>query len=123
MDIVIIAVCCILVVELLLYTKLISTVRDVNFVYSKITNVIRSKSISDHWKEKALKKYAGIVFRLSFKIMLKLIIIFLPFIIAVLLFERTTIQVEKYLYTPFGIVCTTALAIGYGIVRKKYVKQ
>jgi hypothetical protein len=39
-----------------------------------------------------------------------------------LLTERTTIQVEKLLYTPWGIICTTVFAAGYGIVRKKYVK-
>jgi len=123
MDIVIIAVCCVIVVELLLYTRFVSAVRDIKLVYNKTTYVLGSKAISDHWKEKALKKYAGNIFLITLRILLKLVIIFSPFIAAILIAEHTSSQIDRIIYTPWGIIGTTVFAAGYGIVRKNISKS
>lgn len=123
MNITIIAVCCVVTVELILFTRFFATINKISFVYQKTKWVIKSKSISDHWKEKVLQKYASSIFIGTLKLMMHLIIVFTPFYIAIALSPYMHLQIETILIAPSGIIGTTLFAIIYGTARKRYVKK
>ncbi len=119
----IIFVCCIMTVEILLKSTFFSTVRNMNTTYHKIFKVLRSKAISDHWKEKVLTKYAVMLFRESIFLFLIMAIVFSPFIIAVYLSIPFSLNIGKILSTPCGMIVTTLIALTYGRLRKNYAKK
>lgn len=123
MNIAIIALCCIITVELILFIRFFDAMNKISIVFHKTAWVIRSKSISDHWKEKILQKYACLIFQNTLKSMTNLIIVFIPFYIAILLSPYMDLQITSILITPSAIIGTTLFAIIYGMARKHYVKK
>jgi len=105
----IIIICCIATVEILLRSKLFLTVRDMNTVYRKIIRVIMSKTISDHWKERVLPAYARVIFWRSLSLLFTLILIFSPFIAAVLITAPFNLNIPAILSSPAGLAGTTFL--------------
>ena len=123
MNIAIIALCCIVTVEMIIFTRFFATINKINFVYRKTKWVITSNAISDHWKEKVLQQYAASMFIGTLKLLMHLIFIFTPFYIAIGLSPFMHLQIETLLMTPSGIIGTTLFAIIYGTTRKHYVKK
>ena len=109
--------CCILTVEILFRSQLISTVRDMNNLYRKILRVIKSNTISDHWKEKVLPKYARLIFRGSLMLLVTLLLVFSPFIIAIFVTNLLNFNIQGTLASPSGLIATTLFALLYGFMR------
>ena len=120
---VIITICCIFTVEILLRSKLFSTIRDMNTVYKKTIRVINNKKISDYWKEKVLPAYARLIFRISLTLMLTLILIFSPFIAIGCLAVPLNLNIQTILLSSTGLIGTTFFTIIYGLLRGRYVKK
>jgi len=94
-----------------------------NIVYKKIVRVIKSKKISDHWKEKILPIYSLLIFRASLSMFFALIIVFSPFIVAIYLTPLFDLNIQTNLSFPAGLIGTTFVAIMYGFVRGHYAKK
>ncbi|MDA3894759.1 MAG: hypothetical protein PF482_01285 [Desulfobacteraceae bacterium] len=124
MNIAIIALCCIVTVELVLFTRFFTITKKISSIYHKTKWVITSHGISDHWKEKVLQKYACLNFINTLKLMILLIVVFIPFYVAIALSPYMHLQIETILIAPSGIIGTTLFATIYGMMRKKhYVKK
>lgn len=94
-----------------------------NTVYQKTIRVIRSRKISDHWKEKVLPTYARLIFRRSLTLMFTLLFVFSPFIAAISLTAPFNLHIQTTLSSPAGLIGTTFFAVIYGFVRGHYVKK
>lgn len=84
---------------------------------------MRSKAISDHWKEKALPAYARNIFYNSLILLLTLALIFSPFIAAILLSIPMQLEIQVLLHSPAGLTVSTLFAIMYGYLRRRYAKK
>lgn len=75
-------VACIFAIEVIIKSNLKLNIRSIMDIYSKIISVISSAEISDHWKEKAIIKYARILLKKSLILLSSLLLII--FIIMIL---------------------------------------
>ena len=116
-------VCCIMTVEFLFKSKFFSTVQKMNTTYHKIFWVLRSNTISDHWKEKVLTRYAFFIFCDSLSLFFIMALVFSPFLIAVYLSSLLNLNVSNVLTSPAGMIVTTLFALIYGYLRKNYARK
>ena len=59
----------IFVIEIIRYFKVFSKFKNILAISKKMPNVVLSKKISDHWKEKIIFKYSQLLFLSSFQIL------------------------------------------------------
>jgi len=116
-------VCCILAVEILLRSSLFKRMKYLIYVCGKASRIIVSKRISDHWKEKVLPEYARRIFKGSLFLFMSLVVILLPFIIAMLVLIPFGIKLHYFLTSPIGLSGTTLMALTYGFTRARYGKK
>ncbi|MFO7877624.1 MAG: hypothetical protein R6U55_13675 [Desulfovermiculus sp.] len=117
------ALCCFCAVELLLKAGLFSTIHQMRAVYGKTIRTITNKRISDHWKEKVLPAYAWMILKGSAQLLLSLVLVFVPFVIAIFLAEPFDLGFLPFLSSWTGIIWATCIAAAYGFVRGHYGKK
>jgi hypothetical protein len=110
-------VCC----ELLVRIPLIDRIRAVAESARRSASVIASPTISDHWKERALPRYAlrmGVSAIMSF---FWLLIAFSPFLLLALAGPLFHVDFVQLLLDPLVIVALTLASIGYMFMRSRWV--
>lgn len=118
----ILTVCCIAFIELFLCLRTQKCIESIAALSLKISRVLRSSAISDHWKEKVMLTYAGRMFSYSMRLLAILVIAFSPFVVASLLADYYGLQLAGLLASWQGILVCTAIAVVYSLVRKRIVR-
>ena len=109
----------ILVVECLLRTPLLPSVKSLKILLGKIGKVLKSSSVSDHWKEKVLPVYAGRLFVMSIKLFILVLIALIPMIVIAFLANWQNISLVPLLSSWIGVSVSTGLAVVYIVLRKR----
>ena len=110
-------------VEIILRMPVISAVVRVRDIYASAFRVITSKVISDHWKEKALPKYAFILFGLTFRLAGYFVLAALPVIIVLILSRIFDLGTLEFLLSAIGIIYISVVSIVYVLARRLVVKK
>lgn len=104
-------------VELLLRLPVLSKLGDLRATLFRVPGVIRSARISDHWKERALLRYASRLLRLTGLLALYLAATVVPFGAVWLVSITTGGPVLEFTLSPVGILYVTVVSMGYAGVR------
>ena len=112
-------------VELFLFLPVINTVRTVEKNAAKSFKLISSRRISEHWKEKALLRYALLILGASLKSVLYLTILILAFALVFcligLLFYADLNEAWKHFLSLETQIIAVAAGLIYAFFRKKLV--
>lgn len=106
--------------ELLHRIPIIDSVLEIKCTTVKAVKVLKSESISDHWKELILPKYAFRIAKYSVLSLIYLIIVFSPFLLAGLFASLINLNFFDKISQLLPIVGITIFAWGYIVVREKY---
>lgn len=110
---------CILSVEILIKSNLLSLLGLFYKIIKKVIYVVASENISDHWKEKILLAYALSIMKYS----LQILIIFI-FIIFIFITEDYFNNDLRYLIFSFiGIIEALVFSLGYFFLRKSVINE
>ena len=115
------AILCVPLVEIALRLPFTATVAQAGASGAKAMRVVRSRAISDHWKEKAMAAYARRTFLASLKLAGLLAVLLGVAAILVLLFERVARGFPEFLLGWRGIGFSVVFASLYYAVRKSLV--
>ena len=109
---------CILSIEIFIRLNFLYFLDSLLKVTIKVTHVIPTGNISDHWKEKVIPKYALIIMMRSIQMLLiLLLIIFLFFIV-----DYIKNDFIKFSLSLVGIIDSICFAFGYVYLRKSFAK-
>ncbi len=109
-------------VEVIARLPLVDAIRRSTDVSRKVVRVIRSPRISEHWKEKVLLRYAGVMAGQSLRLSAYLAIIFAPIVVvAVIADQLLQTDVVAQSIRPAGIILLTAFGIAWGVIRNRLV--
>ena len=113
--------------ELILRMRIISLAVELGKVGSKSGKVIRSKLISDHWKEKSLSAYSLSIMRLSLTLLLQFILVVLTFSLlysaGLILLLPGPLAFYSYIEridTHFAILLSSII---YFVLRRKFILE
>ena len=109
---------CVFSVEIFLRLNFLSILDSIYVVSNKALYLVTKKNISDHWKEKALPKYAFEIIKLSFKILLIVFCISSLFFVANIFNNNFFLFISSY----FGIIESILFGVGYFYLRKVIIK-
>ena len=100
-------------VEIIIFSNYIDMVKSLLKLTKKSGNIITSRNISDHWKEKVIPKYASHMMKLSFLMLLILLLI------VFLLFTTSFIQSNflEFVFSIKGIISSILLSFSYLYLR------
>lgn len=115
------AVLCVLLVELALRLPFAAAVAVLSRSGGKAFRVIRAKSVSDHWKEKALAAYAQTTFLSSIKLAGLLVVLLAVAAVLVVVLEQISSGFQSFILGWRGIAFTIVIASLYLTVRKSIV--
>lgn len=115
------AVSGIVFVELFLRLSVAEKAKNLLHTGKKVTSVIASKKISDHWKEKVVLQYALRMFLGTLQLAALLIISFLPILFLVWLDHLLNFSFLDFMQTITGILFTTVIAVVYAKLKFKRV--
>ena len=107
------------VVECFLRSPLLDKTKTLTTLVSRIGKVLKSSSISDHWKEKVLPRYALQLFSLSLQLFFWVIVSVLPLIIIALIADLFLIPLTALISSLLGIGVSTAVACIYLLIRRR----
>lgn len=114
----------IIAVELFLRLPLAQLVRELATVLQKVTRVISSSAISDHWKEKVLLRYAGGIALTTLKIGAVLggigLVVFILCLLADMLPGAAPSTLEVFASWS-GIALATGISVAYYLARSRLV--
>lgn len=109
---------CILSVEVFIRFNFLSLIDSIFRITKKVNHVISNKSISDHWKELVIPKYALKIMKFSLQILGILLGIFGFFIT----FDFILDDFLVFIFSLVGIAESLIFAFGYAYTRKLVVK-
>lgn len=113
---------CIFLVELAVRMPFLAVISKISLVTRKVLHTLGTKSVSDHWKEKAIWAYAVSLFKLSINLAIYWIaIIGLAFLI-IFTFDYLGARVGDFVTSWEGIFFSSIVATLYFIVRRLFVK-
>lgn len=104
-------------VELLLRLPFFSTLGKFRGILSRVSTVLRSDRISDHWKEKVLPRYAFAMLRATLIVAACLIAAFLPFLVFSAIGPMIGIPFFAFSMSWIGILFITLVALAYAKLR------
>jgi len=107
---------CIFSIELVIRLKLISNVYSIVKILTKVSHIIISSKISDHWKEKIVPVYAYIIFKNSLSILGILFLIIIMFSILVFFSSKFALL----LFSIIGIVTSIIISLVYLKIREVF---
>ena len=90
------------------------TMRTNRTAVSSVGRILRSSTISDHWKEQALPRYAIRMSVSSLLILIYTLLAVVPFFVLILFRP----EIWQTLNNVFGLIAITAVALGYVVLRK-----
>ena len=105
------------IIEIIKYSKVLLLISDSFRIISKIMNLISSKKISNHWKEKAIFKYSLNLLKISFKI-------FVPFFLIIIYYFIFNLSISNFnnlIFSFLGSLEITIIMIIYIFFRKKII--
>ena len=109
---------CISSIEILIISDFLIKLKELVQIIKKVTKVVYSSSISDHWKEKIIPNYAFLLMRSSFFILAILLLI----IAVLLLLNFFGGNFFKYLFSFLGVIESIVVAYVYLKFRKLIIK-
>ena len=109
---------CILSIELLIRSNIYQTLKQIVDLIRSVLNVIKSSTISDHWKEVIIPRYSINLMRLSSTILVTLFLIILIFVITNIFFNKLLLHT----FSLVGILETIFYGISYVYLRRIYLK-
>ena len=115
-------VVCIILIELLVKRSPYKILAEVSLVARKSLHTLRSKSISDHWKEKAVLMYARSMFISTLKLAGILISIGVIAVLLIILFDEIHHGLIEIMLSWTGIVYTVVVTTLYLLIRKCIVR-
>ena len=104
-------------VELLIRLPISLTLTQLRTTVSRVSAILTSRKISDHWKEKALPKYALRLFNLTMLLGVYIIVAFIPFILLSAVSIAIGVPFLQFTLSLTGILYMTILSTGYAKVR------
>jgi hypothetical protein len=104
-------------VEVLLRLPLMRTVARFRSTLAKVSAVIRSEKISDHWKEKVVPTYALRLLRMTALTAACLLRVIAPFVFLFAVAEAVAIPFYEFAVSPTSLLFTSILALGYSTLR------
>lgn len=108
--------------EAFLRLPLLPVIRKVTATAQKSGRVLRSKRISDHWKEKILPSYAWVIGRGSVVFFLMLMLALAPVALLGLVFPGGMAAWGAELMRPLVILVLCLVSIGYIWVRLRVAR-
>lgn len=112
------AVLCVILVELLVRMPLPAIISEILLVSRKALHTLGARSISDHWKEKALLAYAGSLFISTMKLAGLLIAVAAAAILLIFTFDHSGFAMSDFLLSGAGMLFSLAAATVYIAIRK-----
>lgn len=109
---------CIFAIEIFIISEFLITLKELTHVIKKVTKVISSSYISDHWKEKIIPYYAFLILKSSLFILVILLLIIGVF----LLLDLLVGNLFKYLLSLVGVIESIVVAYVYLKLRKLIIK-
>lgn len=113
--------CCIGFIELFFRIGVITRIFKIRDIASRVILIIRSPSISDHWKEKVLPRYSWRLFYQSLFLFITLIAAFSPFFIMLVVSVLVHWPIYQWLKSLYGIITITVFSVSYSVVRSRFV--
>ena len=112
---------CILLVEFVHHIPLVKIISDINLVARKALHTLGSKSISDHWKEKAILAYSSLLFLQTLKLAFALLAVGLLAVVLVFIFGYFDTKIGDFIISVPGSLYSIIIASVYLFVRKSLV--
>ena len=112
----------IIVVECFIRSPLSRLALGLVDLLKKIMGVLRSSSISDHWKEKVLPVYAGRLFLNSISLFFWVVLALLPLVVIAWLASMIEVPLYSLLSSLTGVAVSTLIAIGYVFLTRRVRK-
>jgi len=110
------------VVELFVRLPFPGVLAQISTVSRKALHIVSSRSISDHWKEKALLAYYASLFRSTMKLVGLLLVVGMIAILVAYLFVLCGYKFEEFIVRWTGILFYSAVATTYFTLRKVFVR-
>lgn len=111
-----------LAVELFLRMPVIAQSKVLLKIVAKSSAVVTSSRISDHWKERVVKAYAGQIALLTLKIASMFLVLGVILYTSVYMLDLTLAEdLALFLIAPVGIAVTTCASVVYYFVRTKFM--
>ena len=104
-------------VELLIRLPISLTLTQLRATVSRMLAILTSRKISDHWKERALPKYALRLFKLTMLLAVYIVAAFIPFILLSVVSIAIGVPFLQFTLSLTGILFMTILSTGYAKVR------
>lgn len=106
-------------VEILLRSPLTRETLQLGSVAKRVVQVLGSRQISDHWKERVLLAYSGRIFKSTVLIAISLIAAFVPLMLLIVLGRATGTPLLDFTLSITGIVYLTVVSTAYAVFRSR----
>ncbi len=110
------------VVECFIRLPFMARIKYLKTLLAKISRVLRSSSISDHWKEKILPTYAWQLFSSSILLFCYVVLAILPLVILAYVATQFGVPLLVMISSITGIVASTVIAVAYIFIRNFAVR-
>lgn len=112
---------CIILIEMVLRLPLPAVISEISKIGRKSLRTLSSKSVSDHWKEKAILAYAGSMFASTSKLAGYLAVIGAVAIFLALAFDYAGARVVDFVTSWVGVLFSSIIAMLYLASRRFFV--
>lgn len=113
------AIATIAAVELVLRLDVAGTIRRLLAVVRKVLRIMKSDTISDHWKERAMLAYSGQMFSASLMLLAMLLLALAPFAVLAAVGTWMDIPFLALLTSAAGVLVCVAIACAYLPLRRR----
>lgn len=121
MNWVIIFLCCAAFIELFARLDISSRLKYQYALYKKIKRTLKSSTISDRWKEKALLHYAKQMLTSNLFLMFCFVVALLPVLIVVSFAEATGDDIAKDFVSIHGVIGALSFSALYAYIRRRLI--
>lgn len=112
---------CVILVEIVVRLPLPVVISQINVIGRKAMHTLGTKSVSDHWKEKAILAYAFSLFFSTIKIAGYLVAIGVVAVFLVIVFDYFGVMVGEFIMSWRGVLFSFIVATLYFMIRKFFV--
>ena len=114
-------VLCIILIELVVRIPLPAVISEIRIVTRKALHTLGAKSISDHWKEKAILAYASSLLNSTMKLAGLLMAIGAIAVLLIFVLDYFGFRVGEFIVSWAGILFSIVVATVYYTIRKLLV--
>ncbi len=107
-------------VEIFIRLPIIKNIQRSSEITAKSASVIRAENISDHWKERVLPAYSGMLFLQTIRLIGMLAIVFSPVFIALAAAPVFDAALMNLLVSVRGLAISFAAAMLYAFARLRF---